>query len=819
MKFFYNINPDEIIKSLPQPLSPTTIPTFAGLILTGFNGVLKATAGVVSDGSTTSDLPEGTNLYFTDERADDRVASLLQNGSGLTWTYDDAGGTLTPSIDHGGLNGLSDDDHSQYFLLAGRAGGQTLIGGTSASNNLTFQTTSNASKGSYIFSEATASRLASFDSGNGLVSVSDLTTWVSGTSNQITVTNDGDGTVTLQTPQDINTTSTVQFSQATLGNTGLIIGSSTPFSDSSGTLTLQNVDALDVTTEATIESAIDTLANLTSVQGHTISFSGSLTVESNSVIDQDLSSDSTTVTFAGLTIGSLDGVLKASSGVVAGSATTSDLPEGSNLYFTDERVDDRVSSLLQDASGLTWTYNDVANTLTPAIDHGGVNGLGDDDHTQYLLLLGRSGGQTVIGGTGAGDDITFQTTSNVSKGSYIFSEATASRLSSFDSSKGLVSVSDLTSWIAGTTNRVTVSDDGDGTVTLTAPQDINTTSSVQFSQATLGNTGLIIGASTPFSDSSGTLTLQNVDALDATTEATVETALDTLPNVTSVQGQTLTLSGSLNVESASILNQDLTTDGTPTFASETLSNTSGRVLTCDPSSGNFVSIGRSTSGSNVILFDFGSGQALSSTANISMNIDSDNNDTNRYFEIASHRAGFSGGVSIMRAQEDGDIGFGTTSPGSTVSVNGNLAVGSSYATSAAQTDGAIIEGVTYIGTTFGSTSNKLGISGSVAIGSTFKGSGAPSDGLIVEGETSIGRTDNAAKLDVEQESSSADIPVLRLEQTDIDKEFVNWYGTSASDNSRNISTGTSTGSLVRKVKCSVRDGSGTVNGWLYFYDS
>jgi hypothetical protein len=36
------------------------------------------------------------------------------------------------------------------------------------------------------------------------------------------------------------------------------------------------------------------------------------------------------------------------------------------------------------------------------------------------------------------------------------------------------------------------------------------------------------------SDSSGTLTLQNVDALDATTEATIETALDTLGNLTSI---------------------------------------------------------------------------------------------------------------------------------------------------------------------------------------------------------------------------------------------------------------------------------------------
>jgi hypothetical protein len=48
------------------------------------------------------------------------------------------------------------------------------------------------------------------------------------------------------------------------------IAGETIVSDSAGTKTLQNIDALDATTEATIEGAIDTLANLTSVQGRTV---------------------------------------------------------------------------------------------------------------------------------------------------------------------------------------------------------------------------------------------------------------------------------------------------------------------------------------------------------------------------------------------------------------------------------------------------------------------------------------------------------------------------------------------------------------------
>jgi len=68
-----------------------------------------------------------------------------------------------------------------------------------------------------------------------------------------------------------------------------------------------------------------------------------------------------------LTIAALNGVLKANTGLVGGNATTSDLPEGSRLYFTEERVDDRVAALLQNGEHIIWTYNDSANTLTAAV--------------------------------------------------------------------------------------------------------------------------------------------------------------------------------------------------------------------------------------------------------------------------------------------------------------------------------------------------------------------------------------------------------------------------------------------------------------------
>ena len=67
------------------------------------------------------------------------------------WT---TGGGVT---DHGALTGLTDDDHTQYALLAGRSGGQTLIGGTAASNNLVLRSSANATKGQVYIDETTAS--------------------------------------------------------------------------------------------------------------------------------------------------------------------------------------------------------------------------------------------------------------------------------------------------------------------------------------------------------------------------------------------------------------------------------------------------------------------------------------------------------------------------------------------------------------------------------------------------------------------------------------------------------------------------------------
>lgn len=62
------------------------------------------------------------------------------------------------------------------------------------------------------------------------------------------------------------------------------------------------------------------------------------------------------------------------------------------------------------------------------------------------------------------------TNADVEFDSLVLEDLTASRLIGSNNNKKLVSITNLASWIAGTSNQITVTDDGDGSVTLSLPQ-------------------------------------------------------------------------------------------------------------------------------------------------------------------------------------------------------------------------------------------------------------------------------------------------------------------------------------------------------------
>ena len=79
--------------------------------MTDFTITVSPTANL--SGATTSDLTEGTNQYFTNERVDDRVNSLLTAGSNISLVYDDAANTLTISATEDNLSNNTTDDLSE----------------------------------------------------------------------------------------------------------------------------------------------------------------------------------------------------------------------------------------------------------------------------------------------------------------------------------------------------------------------------------------------------------------------------------------------------------------------------------------------------------------------------------------------------------------------------------------------------------------------------------------------------------------------------------------------------------------------------------
>lgn len=87
-----------------------------------------------------------------------------------------------------------------------------------------------------------------------------------------------------------------------------------------------------------------------------------------------------------------------------------DISEGStNLYFSDERAQDAVGTILTDSSSIDFTYNDGANTITavvlPAgVDHDSLNNYVANEHVDHSTVSIATASST--SGLAGGGDIT-----------------------------------------------------------------------------------------------------------------------------------------------------------------------------------------------------------------------------------------------------------------------------------------------------------------------------------------------------------------------------------------------------------------------------
>ena len=137
--------------------------------------------------------------------------------------------------------------------------------------------------------------------------------------------------------------------------------------------------------------------------------------------DLSIGSEASASGNGGISYNNSTGVFTYTPPVLSGlTGDTDDISEGSsNLYLTNERVDDRVNSLLTAGTGITLTYDDSANTLTIAgsaqyadsdarsaisvTDSGGDGSLAYNNSTGVITYTGPSASEVrthISGGTG-----------------------------------------------------------------------------------------------------------------------------------------------------------------------------------------------------------------------------------------------------------------------------------------------------------------------------------------------------------------------------------------------------------------------------------
>ncbi len=245
---------------------------------------------------------------------------IISGGVGISGALYASSGTFTSiTAPHGGLTGLLSDDHSQYANILGRTGGQILIGGTAANNNLTLRSTFNATKGSIIIDETTAStsNTAGALRVSGGIGISNTTDATSSTNGGTITTAGGVGIAKkLFVGNDV--------SLATVSGT-TTIGSSTQISISStGILTVANTTAsTSTTTGSVIISGGIGISNTTdavsSTNGGTITTAGGVGIAKKLFVGTDVALS----TVSGITtIGSSTPFTISSTGILNISNTT-----------------------------------------------------------------------------------------------------------------------------------------------------------------------------------------------------------------------------------------------------------------------------------------------------------------------------------------------------------------------------------------------------------------------------------------------------------------------------------------------------------------
>ena len=325
--------------------------TFTGALTGNVTGTVSSIANHDTDA-----LSEGsTNLYYTNERVDDRIDALIVAGTGLTKTYDDAAGTYTlafafsefdsDSIVEGSTNLFTTASRTRSHFTYGT--GIKLTSADLAIDFTEFDTDSIVEGSTNLFTTADRTR-GHFTYGTGIA-------------------HDGSGGLSV-TQSDINTDnvtegSTNLFTTAARTRTHFTYGTGIEH-DGSGTIsvTQSEINTDNVTEGSTnlFTTASRTRSHFTYGTGIEHDGAGGLAVTQSDINTDNITEGSTNVFF---TDTRADARVAAATGanLDLSQKSTTNLPEGTNLYHTEARVQTKLDHAFEQLKAM---LNNLATSTT-----------------------------------------------------------------------------------------------------------------------------------------------------------------------------------------------------------------------------------------------------------------------------------------------------------------------------------------------------------------------------------------------------------------------------------------------------------------------
>ena len=318
-------NPFSNTLSVTNFISTTNFEVQGNMNITGLITFGESEVGSIANHNTDALTEGSTNLYFTDERVDDRVNNLFTAGTGITKVYDDAANSYTLSVTQVDINTDNVTEGStNLFTTAARTRTHFVYGTGIQLNTDTISVTQsdintdNVTEGSTnLFTTNTRTR-SHFTYGNGIAlsAGGELTV----TESQIDTDNVTEGSTNL-------------FTTAARTRTHFTYG--TGITHSSGTL---SVTQADIDTDNVTEGSSNLFTTAARTRTHFTYGTGIKLTTADLAIDftefdtDNVSEGSTNLYFTNA---------RADARIAA--ANTDDLSEGStNLYYTNARADARV---------------------------------------------------------------------------------------------------------------------------------------------------------------------------------------------------------------------------------------------------------------------------------------------------------------------------------------------------------------------------------------------------------------------------------------------------------------------------------------------